>query len=207
MINLQVGLRHYIRKNLLFYGICSLALLVGLVIGSLNYRVMSSEENRYLAEYMNRFFSVLSSNMPNLSFIFKTAVIENGKLLLVMWIFGFSLIGIPICLFMIGVRGFAFGFAIGSFVGIYGWRGVLTALCALFPPMLLYLPALLTAGVYVMNYSLYFSSPGKAGLKEHLLSYFLWGLAIFLVFVIVALLEGYVSPMLIRLVSGLMVTA
>lgn len=205
MINLQGTVRHYLRKNILFYSICCIALIIGIVIGSLNYIIMPTDEGSYLQEYMGGFFSSMSSHMPSLFSVFKTSFIENTKMLLIMWVFGFSLIGIPLCLFVIGVRGFAFGFAISSFVGVYGWRGVLIALCALFPQMLVYLPALLSAGVTVFDYSLYFSSPGKSDIRGRLLSYSLLVLLFLGIFLLASLLEGYVSPILLKWTSQLVI--
>jgi len=205
LIKFRASFKHYLRKNFLFYMIFCIAFLLGIIIGSMNYIMMPKDENTYLNQYMGSFFSAVSSDMPNLSTVFQSSIIENTKTVLIMWVFGFSLIGIPLCLFIVGIRGFAFGFAVSSFVGLYGFKGILIALCALFPQLIIYIPALLAAGVTVLEFSLYFSCADRKDSKRRLLQYLLLALVFLGIFLISSLLESYVSPILIKLVSKLVV--
>ena len=157
MIKLAVDLKHHIKKNLLFYILAGAAFLLGIVVGCINYMVLSGDEASYLEEYMGNFFLSVNGKLPNLGAVFWSVLLENGKLVLLMWLFGFSLIGIPFALFVIGTRGFVYGFAISAFLGMYGMKGTLIACCALLPQLLIYTPALLALGVNVMDSSLFFS--------------------------------------------------
>ncbi len=205
MIKLAVDLKHHIKKNLLFYILAGAAFLLGIVVGCINYMVLSGDEASYLEEYMGNFFLSVNGKLPNLGAVFWSVLLENGKLVLLMWLFGFSLIGIPFALFVIGTRGFVYGFAISAFLGMYGMKGTLIACCALLPQLLIYTPALLALGVNVMDSSLFFSIRRKGGTKQYFIRYVILTLIFLGIFILAAAVESYVSPVLVKWVSNLVV--
>jgi stage II sporulation protein M len=205
MIKLAIDLKHHIKKNLLFYILTCAAFLLGIVVGCINYVVLSGDEASYLQEYMGSFFMSVNGGLPNLASVFWNVLLENGKLVLLMWLFGFSLIGIPFALFVIGTRGFIYGFAISAFMGMYGIKGALIACCALLPQLLIYAPALLSLGVNVIDSSIFFSVGRKGGTKQYFIRYLILTLIFLGVFIFAAAVESYVSPVLIKWASNLVV--
>jgi len=110
-------------------------------------------------------------------------------------------IGVPLILAVVFLRGYALGFTVGFLVQQKGGAGVIMSILSILPQNLVYIPLLIIWAVIAVNFSSYLIGrhPGAA-LGKTLINYSLL-LAVFLVlFTAGAFIEAYLSPWFLSLI-------
>ena len=82
--------------------------------------------------------------------------------MLLIAVMGLALIGIPVILAVVVMRGFFFGFCCSFLLGAFGWQGFLMILVALVPPLALWLPSLLGLSVFCIRSDIAFYKQRRA---------------------------------------------
>ena len=203
----------YLRAHVVAYFFLILLFVIGIVIGALAVKTLPEEQKLELAAYLKIFFHGLhNGQVPALSQgeLWHYVFLNSTKIVLVMWLLGFTIIGIPFVLFIIFARGFVIGFTVGFLTDEYAGQGVLFALAAVLPHNLLLIPALLVLGVAAISFSLLLlrrrgRMPGN--LFYYAASYSLLCLVMYLVALSAGLVEVYISPVFMRYVALLFVKA
>ena len=177
----------------------------GLVFGALGVSVLDAETNSALGDFVNQGISQLNND---LSFVVTTkqAIAKNLVNLGKIFFLGLTVVGFPLILISIFTRGFALGFTVVFLIREKALRGGALVLFAVLPPNLLSLPAYFLAAVSAINFTLYLirgrDTQRNIPITQYFLGYlvmmFLFGLLV----VSAAFIEGYLSPLMIRLLSG-----
>ncbi|MFP3381015.1 stage II sporulation protein M, partial [Bacillus sp. SIMBA_069] len=77
-----------------------------------------------------------------------------AKTVAIMWVLGLSIIGLPMILLMLFLKGVVVGFTVGFLVNQLQWQGVTFAMMGILPQNLLVVPALFIVGVSGISFSL-----------------------------------------------------
>lgn len=208
---LRQNLAEYLKSNIVAYFFITLIFIVGIVVGSLAVKTLPDEQKAELISYLRIFFTGLtkgSDNISDTSGLLGNAVMNNLKTIGLMWILGFTVIGIPFVLFMIFTRGFIIGFTVGFLVNEYVMKGMLFALAAVLPHNFLAIPAIVVTGVASISFSLRLlrrKSRTRQSMIYASVNYTGVCLAMLLVVVVGAFIEVYVSPVFMKLAAGLLV--
>jgi len=116
-------------------------------------------------------------------------------------------IGLPLVLVILFTKGFALGFTVGFLVYELGWKGLIFGMASVLPPNLFLVPALLLICVAAVSFSLavirsrFFTL--RQSLYPQVLGYSLWALLTAALGIVASLLEVYISPGFMNLVSRL----
>jgi stage II sporulation protein M len=202
----------HIAKNRSSYFFLLLAFILGVSAGAFTVNGLSTAQRDELLNYFQGFLQLLNNQSMDGSELLSVSLIENMKLVLVMWVLGVSIIGIPFIYMLVAVRGFITGFSSGFIINAIGMKGVLFTLFALLPKEIVIVPCLIALGVNGINFSLKIirnrSSKTllKEGLKENLLSYCFVTLFFSCFIFAGVLLEAYITPVFMRMVAP-MITA
>ena len=87
-------------------------------------------------------------NLKNYINLLKNSLVQNIILVLILWFFGTTVIGIPVVFGVIGYRGFCLGYTISSCICALGTtKGLVFALCNLLLQNLIFIPAILAISV------------------------------------------------------------
>ena len=208
---LRQNLAEYLKSNIVAYFFITLIFIVGIVVGSLAVKTLPDEQKAELISYLRIFFTGLTKGADNISDtsgLLGNAVMNNLKTIGLMWILGFTVIGIPFVLFMIFTRGFIIGFTVGFLVNEYVMKGMLFALAAVLPHNFLAIPAIVVTGVASISFSLRLlrrKSRTRQSMIYESVNYTGVCLAMLLVVVVGAFIEVYVSPVFMKLAAGLLV--
>lgn len=137
------------------------------------------------------------------SAVFRQSAVNNLQIVLMVWVLGITIIGIPIVLLLVSLKGFIMGFSVGFLAEEMGMRGLLFSLVGILPQNLLVVPCIVAAGVISVAFSLALIKRKKARHKKSIASEFIAYSASMAVIILVmlagALIEGYVSPALMKL--------
>ncbi len=145
----KIVLKDYVKNNYKEYILTSLIFIIGLFIGVMIINncteTQSSEITTYLNEFITKFKSTQSINKSELIF---SSIKNNIILSLIIWIAGTTVIGIPIVLVVIMIRGLILGYTVSAIALTLGTtKGIVFCLVSILIQNILFIPAVLTLGV------------------------------------------------------------
>lgn len=92
------------------------------------------------------------SNLSNINYFLsiRNIFISNLFYLIILWILGISVIGIPISIFLYFIKIFSISFTISSFIMVYNFKGILISIIYIFPCQIINILII----IYLLNLSL-----------------------------------------------------
>lgn len=197
-MKLRLRLKEHFRENRIQYCLVAVLFTLGIILGALKAGDLDgSVRGRLLAmidSYLGEQGGVYGPT------VFISAVLNQGRFILAIWALGLTVIGIPLILAVIFMRGFSMGFTMGFLFQEKAAQGILLSLISLLPQNLIYIPVLLVLSVLAVNFSLYIvrgRGYSKAPLGVSLLGYTSVAGALLLVFMLGAFIEAYLVPWLV----------
>ncbi len=183
--------------------------MIGISSGAFMSEALTEGENKELIAYLQNFFRIVDSKDINNFSILKQSLLNNFQTGIVIWVLGVTVIGIPLILLLIGVRGFIIGFTVGIFVKQMGLKGVLFSLVSVLPQNILIVPATIFIGVLGIGFSMMLIKSRTRNNRKYsvLNQFFLYSTVIAVIHIVIAtgcLIEAYVSPFFIKFLSAYM---
>ena len=173
--------------------------LISFIIGVLFIIVISNDNKLMIKDNLNNYFSNYNSSI---SLFFKT-LFNYFIYIIVIWLLGISIIGIPIILFIYLFKFFVFGFSLSNIINSFGLKGILISLLDLFPHKFTFLIVLLVVTFYSLSFSikliknLFFRK--VINLKEAMKKYFKILIISLSISVFITLYEVFISSFFIKL--------
>lgn len=127
--------------------------VVGIISGILFIFFISKEDKSLVRDELSAFFTSIQNNQINYLSTFINSIFTNITYLIILWILGISVIGIPIIIFLIFLKGFIFGFSFSSIIYIYGIKGIPLSISSQVPHSFILLVLLILVGFYAINFS------------------------------------------------------
>lgn len=107
--------------------------IVALVSGSIFTIMLNNNDKELTINYINMFFNSLKSNNLDYLNAFQNGFFNYFSFILIVWLLGMSVIGIPIVLFMFFSKIFVLGFSVSAIITNYGLKGCLISFSYIFP--------------------------------------------------------------------------
>lgn len=200
----------YIENNLGSFILLIMAFTIGVSAGAFTVNALSETQRVELNNYFRGFLDLYNNQSIENTVIFNQSLVNNLKVVLVMWFLGATVVGIPLIFILIGIRGFITGFSVGFITNCIGASGILFSAISILPKDVLIVPCLLGLGVSGINFSrdILKSRTKKNFDKEDIKSSFIAYCAVTVVFSLViicgVIAEAYISPLLIRIMRPLL---
>lgn len=178
-------------------------LTAGIMAGAAVVRLLGPGPLAELAGYFDAFLAGSGQFSGSQSEVTRQALNNNLLLLAATGFLGLTVLGFPLVLALVAMRGFALGFTVAFLVQAKAFPGVLIALLAILPQNLVNIPVLLIAGVAALSFSLDLVRGRRdvmMPLGRQILLYLAFFLALLPVSAAGSLLEAYLSPRAIQLV-------
>ena len=119
-----------IKQNKLLFKLL-IIVIIFLIIGILFLAITSKDNKLLIKDNLNIYFKSL--NKLNYFKGFINSIVNNYFYLLVIWILGISIIGIPIAIFMLILKSFILGYTISSIIYFYGLKGIFISIIYIIP--------------------------------------------------------------------------
>ena len=181
--------------------------LVGIITGSLLVAVLNESDKNLVTEYINTFFNNIKDNKLNYIDTLKNSLISNISLIIVIWLLGISIIGIPIITFLYFCKSFILGFSLSSIIMHYKIKGCLIAFLYIFPHQVINIIMLTILMTYALSLSFKlissFFKKKTIDFKIIMKKYLVILLFSLLISIISSLLEVFLMPKLIKMVIPL----
>lgn len=190
------------KENRWQYIVIMLLLLLGIIAGNYLGTHLNTGVKSQLLDTIDHYLRGQQTNVVNSFELWKGAFVNQMLSILLIWLLGLTVIGLPLILAMVFVRGLSFGFTIGFLIQEKAGAGMLMILLSIVPQNLVYIPLITVWSVMAMNFSIYLlrgRHTAQTSLGRLLMTY--TGLLIICSFIVLAgsLIEAYLSPWLLRL--------
>lgn len=177
--------------------------LIGIVLGTYTVYYMNEIDKKEMANYYTNFLNVIKDKPINYNGIMLDSFKNNLIFIIIIALLGFTIIGTPFILIMDLIKGYILGFTFSLLIAILGNKGIAMASIALIPQNIIFIICIFIASTMSLKYSLTklkvkLSKGAIQGgfIKNYINSYII----ISVMFVLGVIIEGYISPNLIRLV-------
>lgn len=208
LANVRALLSKHFSQHVMLYFIIILSFCVGIATGVFSVKALNETQKGQLLDYLvSSLKAVTSKSGVNYSQILWDSIFSNLKTTLLIWGFSIAIFAFPLVFGVMGIRGFILGFTVGFLIENMGLKGALFAVVAILPQNLIIIPTLVILTALSVNYSLtaFKNRKSKYAKKERtklFLAYSVLSSILFLVIVLGSLIEAYLSPVLIKGVSG-----
>lgn len=139
------------KKILVFLTIIS---LTALITGSLFVVFLDKSDKTLTTNYLNELISSITNSKIDYFSILTNSFISNALIIVSIWLLGISIIGIPIIIYLYFSQIFTIGFAIGSIILKYGYKGLVLSFLYLFPHNFLVIIYLIILVSYAISLSI-----------------------------------------------------
>ena len=179
--------------------------LMGIVFGAIIVNSLSPSQKDDLYYYLNQFFGVVSNDkVADTSDLFRLSFLHNIKFLGFMWLLGISIIGLPLILILLFLKGVVVGFSVGFLVNQMGWSGFLLSFVTVLPQNLFIIPMFIFIAVVSVCFS--FQLIRKIFVKQTMAFPLFPLFSSYVVFMLIAAgaiaaaagIEAYISPALMK---------
>jgi len=191
------------KNQLSLYVFVSVLFAAGVVFGALLVGALSFEQQQELADDLGRYVLMMQDGIgPLPQESFWERFMFHGKWLLLLWLLGITVVGIPGVLALNFLKGALIGFSFGTLINEYAWKGVWFALLSIAPQNAIAVPAMIMTSAAAISFSLYVVKnrllQQQGALMPQLISFSSTTMFMLLMFACAALFEAYVSPVIIK---------
>jgi stage II sporulation protein M len=197
----------HIRNNINKYFLLSVTFATGVAAGAFAVNGLSSIQRHELTSYLDGFLDLMDGYSVKSSELLRLSVLDNAKLVVLLWILGVSIIGIPFIFLAIGIKGFITGFSSGFIIKMLGIKGVLFSVVGFLTKEIIIVPCIIALGVNGINFSMNMISNRsiknmiRNDLKTNFAAYSAAVVFYSGILFTGILFEAYVTPVLIRIVA------
>jgi stage II sporulation protein M len=202
-MGVKARFKRHLVENRWQYLIVVLLFLLGILLGGFKANQLDGAVKGHLSQLVDHFLQQGAEGSLNGPGLFLHAFLNQARTVLLVWFLGMTVIGLPLIMAVVFIRGFSLGFTIGFLFQDRAGAGILISLLSVVPQNLVYILFLFACSVMAMNFSLYlvrYRSTSAVPLGTALMTY---SLVMFLCLLAVlggALIEAYLCPWLLGLV-------
>lgn len=192
------------KKTLLFF---TILLIIGIIAGSIFMAILSETDKKLVTDYFNNYISNIENNKLNYLESIKNGLFNNLLYIIIIWILGISIIGIPIVTIMFFIKSFTLGFSIASIVFNYKLKGCLLNFINIFPHQMIYFLIYMLITTYSIFFSLKMinSIINKKNMDfKIMMNKYVKILIISVIAIIIGIIiETFITPLLIKIIIPL----
>lgn len=185
-----------------------LIFIIGVIFGSLFITIINDTDKNTVLNQITNFFNEMKSNKIDYLDIFKNSVISNLIYITFIWFLGISIIGIPIIIIMLFIKGFMIGFSITSIIANYKFLGILGSLSYIFPHIILSIIVILLISYHALKLSINLLksviNKKNINFNEIINRYSMIMLISVIGMIIISLTEAFINPYIIKLFTILL---
>ena len=151
----QTDAASYFREHSSIFLFIVILFLMGVIFGAIVVNSMSITQKEDLFYYLSQFFGQISNGkVAENNDLFVQSFFHNSKFIGLMWILGISIIGLPVILILLFIKGMVVGFTVGFLVSQMGWKGFLLAFVSILPQNLIIIPVFIMMAALSVIFSL-----------------------------------------------------
>ena len=189
------------KKDKNIYFSIMIVVLISLVFGALFITILKDSDITLVKEHINTYFDSIKVKeyIPSLY----NNMMSNNITAIILWILGFSIVGLPLIICILFYKGFTLSFSVASLIYNFKIDGIFLSFIYIFPHLILNLLTYFIVTYYSFKLSVNLigkilnkTNVSKTSIKKYLLI-----LIISLIFLCLsAIYETYILPYLIKII-------
>lgn len=197
------------REQIPLYIFVFVLFATGVAFGAMMTSALTLEQQQELSRYLTGFFQTVDQGIGfDEGLSFKQSLSLHLKWIVLIYVLGLSVIGLPLVFALDFLKGVLIGFSVGFLVGEFSLRGLLFTFVSIVPQNLLIIPAIVVCSVAAGSFSIQmfrsrFLGQGKP-LSPLVLHYTRTLIVMAVVIALAACYEAYASQHLMRLVTPML---
>jgi stage II sporulation protein M len=203
----------YFQRHLPLYLALILLFATGLGFGAVATQKLSPVQRADLANYLTDVYASITQNKgvhsPKGEVFYQSLVDNVVKTTGLLFVLGLTVIGAPLILGVVFVRGFVLGFTVGFLVQETMVRGLVLSTTSILPHNLLVVPAILVSAAAALSFSTTAFKTllglSKEGVYAQFASTAFLSFCSCILLILGALVETYLTPIFIQLTSGFLI--
>lgn len=178
--------------------------IVGIIVGILFWFVINNQDKLLVTKNLNNFFECIKKgNAINYWGSLFNSLVTGLIYIVLIWLLGISIVGLPIILIIITIKSFIVGFSISSIIVSYGLKGILGSFVYTFPHQIIFLLLLILLGFYASSFCFklfkYLFLKQSINFKDAMRKYFKILLISLIVVLLTSLYETFIATYFIKL--------
>lgn len=200
--NIKELILNHLYDNIKLYLIVIIILVIGIVAGVVFINNTNEEEALEIQNYINEFINLLKDGYHiDTGELLRKSLADNLVLLVVMWLLGSTVIGIPIVMGVVLFRGFCIGYSVSAIIATLGvQKGVLFFFTTMFLQNLIFIPVIICMTISCMKlYKSIMKDKRRENIKMEIIRHTLISIVLGILLVIASFIESYLSTNLLML--------
>ncbi len=201
-MSFKARIKRHINENRPQYILVLLMFLIGLIMGNYQVPGLDGGVKNQLSGIIDSYLREGMDGSLGGHTILVSAFNKQLQAIMMLWFLGLTVIGLPLVLAVIWLRGFALGFTVSFLLHDRAGAGILITLLSVLPQNLIYIPFFLAWSVVAINFSVYIMGGRNNGvpLGRAVLGYTSLMLVYLLIMLAGAFVEAYLSPWFLSLI-------
>lgn len=191
----------HVKVNAKDYLILSIIFIIGVMIGVVIINNSDENSKTELNGYINSFVNTIKNEGLEIDRVqlTKETILKNLKLLILIWIAGTTIIGIPIIYLITIYKGVSIGYTVSAIMLTLGnWKGFLFSISALFLQNIIIIPIILMLNVSSLKlYRVLIKKDRTVSIKHELIRHTALCVVLIIPIILAAIISGFVSSNLI----------
>jgi stage II sporulation protein M len=179
-----------------------IVLIIGVIFGSFFITILKADDKVAVSNQILSFFEQIKNNHMDYFQAFKNSILTNFVFIILIWLVGISIIGIPVIIFLIFMKGFVIGFSIGAIIMQFKLWGILGSLTYIFPHIIISTIVMIIISCYALylSFNFFWALLQKRSINfKDIVNKYAWILLVCSVLTIIAsLIEVFISPYFIK---------
>lgn len=197
--------RRHFQDKFIIYLIISIFFIGGIVAGSIMINRFAIEQNNNIIKHFSWIFDYINNGDQRTSDILKFNLFFTMKFSILIWILGFTILGIFIIPAIITLKGITMGLTVGLLIKEFQIKGLIFSLLGLLPNYLITLPGIIAIGSIGLSNSID-RSMGRGrrpyGIYQNKLDdYTILFVLFFLIVILGYGIESVIAPCVLRLIN------
>ncbi|HEY4552075.1 MAG TPA: stage II sporulation protein M [Bacillaceae bacterium] len=195
----------HIQEYSSIYSFIIVLFIMGIIFGAIIVNSLTGPQKEDLFYYLNQFFGQVAEGKTSpAEELLKLSFLHNIKFTGLMWVLGISIIGFPLILVLLFLKGVVVGFSVGFLVSQMGWQGLLLAFVALLPQNLFIIPVFVFIAAVSIGLSLklirkiFIRQGAPFQLVPMFARYAMAYIAAAALITLASSIEAYISPVLMK---------
>ena len=197
----ELIVRH-IYENIKLYLTIIIILVIGITIGVIFINNTTVGEAKDIQSYIINFINLLKQGHSiDTAELLKKSLADNLSLIVIMWLLGSTIIGIPIVIGIVLFRGFCIGYSVSAIIASLGvQKGILFFLTTMFLQNLIFIPVILCMTISCIKlYRSIMKNKRRENIKLEIIRYILISIFLGILMILSAFIESYISSNLLML--------
>lgn len=197
-------LRNIVKINKKIITFFIVLIIIGIIFGSTFMVILNDSDKTLIKDYFEGFINSINNNTLNYFTSLRNGLFSNLLYILIIWVLGISIIGIPLVIIMFFIKSFILGFSISSIIFNFKLKGCLLSFINIFPHQIINFAVYIILTTYSISFSIRLinSIIKKKQLDFKLLmNKYLKVLLLSTILIIISILiETFITPLLFKII-------